>query len=372
MQSPSNKDYPPLLANTGKGPESSGQWPEHQEQAISKREFSILRQLIQLYSKTGEPVSSELIHKTRTLSCSPATIRGVLAELERRGLLAQPHTSAGRLPTDLGYRAFVDAEMLKIDPLSSLEARSFEAELSKCADQEQFLRQASAFLQRRTGLPTFCWFYPHCCSRVEHAYLHQTRGESLLGHFILSSGSALHIELHLQMSERTPALLARLNQAMREECVGHFLGEVRASLQKKMARDLFQLDLAMKHILSCFTVIEVSARQPRLLEFHGLRQAVRLQPREDPATFAGLLSLLEPPHPWLKQLSDQAQRGLTTWIGMESGRADLAQFSMVACEVPTRRPFGGVGIMGPKRMPYSLSFQWLAQVDKAAAGYAER
>jgi heat-inducible transcriptional repressor len=372
MQSPSDKDIPPFLANRGIRAESPKQRDEHREQTISKREYAILRQLIQLYSKTGEPVSSELIHKTRTLSCSPATIRGILAELERRGLLKQPHTSAGRLPTDLGYRAFVDAEMLKIDPLSSLEARSLEAELLKCADQEQFLRQASSFLQRRTGLPTFCWFYPHCCSRVEHAYLHQTRGDSLLGHFILSSGSAVHIELHLQMPERTPALLARLNQAMREECVGHFLGEVRFLLQRKMARDLFQLDLAMKHILSCFTFIETSAKQPRLLEFNGLRNLVRLQPKEEPEIFEGLLSLLEPPHKWLKQLSEQAQRGLTTLIGMESGRVDLANFSMVASDVPTRQPFGGVGIIGPKRMPYSLSFQWLAQVDKAAAAYAER
>src|SRR6185369_15419739 len=115
------------------------------QNTLDDRSREILKSLIHLYICTGEPVGSETLARALDRSLSPATIRNVMAELERAGYLEHPHTSAGRMPTDEGYRVYVDS-LREPDPLSARDAAVIRTELRPLATPTQVMEAASHVL----------------------------------------------------------------------------------------------------------------------------------------------------------------------------------------------------------------------------------
>ena len=109
------------------------------------RRLEILRAIVDEYVQTQEPVGSKAIADKSTLGISPATIRNEMALLEEEGLITQPHTSAGRIPTDRGYRLFVD-KLATVKPLSTAERRAIETFLQGAADLEDVVRRSAKLL----------------------------------------------------------------------------------------------------------------------------------------------------------------------------------------------------------------------------------
>jgi heat-inducible transcriptional repressor len=112
---------------------------------MSSRRLEILRAIVDEYVATQEPVGSKAIAERHGLGISPATIRNEMAVLEDEGLIKQPHTSAGRVPTDLGYRVFVD-KLATIKPLSPAERRAIETFLEGSSDLEELLKKSVKLL----------------------------------------------------------------------------------------------------------------------------------------------------------------------------------------------------------------------------------
>ena len=112
---------------------------------MSSRRLEILRAIVDEYVSTQEPVGSKSIADHHGLGISPATIRNEMAVLEEEGLITQPHTSAGRIPTDLGYRVFVD-KLATVKPLSSAERRAIETFLQGSNDLEELLKRSAKLL----------------------------------------------------------------------------------------------------------------------------------------------------------------------------------------------------------------------------------
>src|SRR5919106_3254366 len=100
------------------------------DERLDERSKKILRELISIYSQTGEPVGSRTLSKKTKMGLSPATIRNVLSDLEESGYIMQPHTSAGRVPTDKGYRFFVN-HLLRNPQLNSLQKEMIENQMVK-------------------------------------------------------------------------------------------------------------------------------------------------------------------------------------------------------------------------------------------------
>ncbi len=111
----------------------------------SDRRLEILRAIVDEYVETQEPVGSKVIAEKNSLGISPATIRNEMAVLEEEGLITQPHTSAGRIPTDLGYRLFVD-KLSEVKPLSGAERRAIETFLHGSNDLEELLKRSAKLL----------------------------------------------------------------------------------------------------------------------------------------------------------------------------------------------------------------------------------
>ena len=112
---------------------------------MSSRRLEILRAIVDEYVATQEPVGSKAIAERHGLGISPATIRNEMAVLEDEGLITQPHTSAGRIPTDLGYRVFVD-KLATVKPLSPAERRAIETFLDEANNLEQLMRRSAKLL----------------------------------------------------------------------------------------------------------------------------------------------------------------------------------------------------------------------------------
>jgi transcriptional regulator of heat shock response len=112
---------------------------------MSSRRLEILRAIVDEYVATQEPVGSKSIADRHSLGISPATIRNEMAVLEEEGLITQPHTSAGRIPTDLGYRVFVD-KLATVKPLSTAERRAIETFLEGSSDLEELLKKSVKLL----------------------------------------------------------------------------------------------------------------------------------------------------------------------------------------------------------------------------------
>lgn len=137
---------------------------------ITGRQQSILEALIREYVATAEPVASEELVKKYRLPYSPATVRNELQELDRAGFVSQPHTSAGRIPTDKGYRFFINNTVPR-DRVEGREERSMQ-ELSRTTDPAEFMRQASRLMAHLTknfvlaGFPDENLFYKYGISEV--------------------------------------------------------------------------------------------------------------------------------------------------------------------------------------------------------------
>src|SRR3970040_1943673 len=119
----------------------TGKKPEE----LSERERGILRHIVHDYIRTATPVGSRYVSKQFEVQLSPATIRNVMADLEDDGYLSHPHTSAGRVPTDLGYRYYVDY-LMEIEELTSKQREEIEQQLNTTVDPSEMLRETSRLL----------------------------------------------------------------------------------------------------------------------------------------------------------------------------------------------------------------------------------
>src|SRR3954452_6420227 len=135
-----------------------------------ERRFAVLRAIVADYVATHEPVGSKMIVERHNLGVSSATVRNDMAVLEEDGLIAQPHTSAGRVPTDKGYRLFVD-QLAQVKPLSSAERRAVQAFLDGALDLDDVLRRSVRVLAQLTRQVAVVQYPTLTRSTVRHVEL---------------------------------------------------------------------------------------------------------------------------------------------------------------------------------------------------------
>src|SRR5215472_8673755 len=141
-----------------------------EEPKLDRRRLDVLRAIVEDYVATQEPVGSRALVDRHALGVSPATIRNDMAALEEEGLIAQPHTSAGRIPTDAGYRLFVD-KLTELKPLSAAERRAIQTFLDGAADLDDVLHRAVRTLAQLTRHVAVVQYPLLSRSRVRHLEL---------------------------------------------------------------------------------------------------------------------------------------------------------------------------------------------------------
>lgn len=313
------------------------------------RRFQVLRAIVADYVATHEPVGSKNLVDRHRLGVSSATIRSDMAVLEDEGYIAQPHTSAGRIPTDKGYRLFVD-RLAQVKPLSVGERRAIQSFLSAAVDLDDVLRRSVRLLAQLTHQVAVVQYPTLTSSTVRHIELVALAPRRLLVVVITDSG---RVEQRMVETARPVGadVISMLRTMMTEHVTGRRLAEAATVIRqlpeqaapndKQMLDDVVSvlLDALVEHpeerlVLSGTSNITGSfADQPSL---RGVLEAL-----DEQVTLLKLLAVIE--HPETMRVS----------IGEENDDANLYASSLVAGGYGIGEVLmGGLAVVGPTRMDY--------------------
>ncbi len=317
---------------------------------LDRRAQILLKTLVERYIAEGEPVGSRALSRFSGLDLSPATIRNVMADLEELGFVASPHTSAGRVPTPLGYRLFVDS-LLTIKPLDRVEISQLEVNLHP-EHPQGLISSASQLLSELTHFAGVVVASKRKAPAFRHIEFLALSDKRVLLIIVTAEGD---VQNRVLFTDRTytPAELTYAANFLNQNYAGLNFDEIRGRVRdelKQLREDMMQLmtaalqagSQAVSESSESFAVSgernlldseDLSANMTRL---RGLFEAFEKKTM--------LLQILE--------LSGRAQ-GVQIFIGGESGIAPLDECSVVTAPYEVDgRIVGTVGVIGPTRMAY--------------------
>lgn len=313
---------------------------------LTERQASILGMVVDEYVQTAEPVSSKALVSRRRLEVSTATIRNELARLETGGYITHPYTSAGRIPSDQGYRFYVEALMAE-DPVGLEERRTVEHQLHQVAgDLDNWLSLIATILSSLVGNVAVVTRPRTTAARLRNAQLVELSREASLLVVVMDDGRLRQRILPLAEPVAQEALndqALRLNQmfggrdaaGIREEMVNLF-DEVDLAVAENLVEILQEQRIAEETFVEG---IDSALRQPefadvdRILEAVAQLQAYRLR------------SILEP--------AVDAQLGsMRVIIGSENADSSMQDWSMIVARYGEADASGAVAVVGPTRMAY--------------------
>jgi heat-inducible transcriptional repressor len=315
-----------------------------------ERRLAVLRAIVEDYVSTQEPVGSKALVERHGLGVSPATVRNDMAALEEEGLITQPHTSAGRVPTDKGYRLFVD-RLTTIKPMTAAEKRAIATILDGAVDVDDVVRRSVRLLAQLTHQVAIVQYPTLSRSTVRHVDLVPLSDSRLLSVLILSTG-------------RVEQRLVELSTPLDDEALASLRDRVLAAVNGKViaeaARDLS--DLGPQPGESDGTLAAVVDTLVDAMSDHRSSERVAVGGAANLARFGDsfevsvrpLLEALEEHVVLLKLLGEVHAGGLVTVrIGHESPYQEFTSTSVVATGYgPADEAVGNLGVVGPTRMDY--------------------
>jgi heat-inducible transcriptional repressor len=337
---------------------------------LSDRPRRLLVTLVREYVETGEPVSSQVLARRSGLGLSPATVRNVLAQLESDGYVHQPHTSAGRVPTDRGYRAFVDLLLESRRPArtsAAVEHRlRVQAERSPLMDD--LLASASHLVSRAVRHVGFalCDTPSAVLQRVEFVAL----GGSRVLVVVVSRGHQIAQKVVDAGEDVAPDELVRAANYLNTEFAGLPLDEVRAAVLARLQqeRTLYDRLLARALRLAHSTLEEIPKQHTFHVEGAASLLAEPAHVRASLATLRALLEMLEQKERMVHLLTQYIDGpGLIVVIGAEHAMADLRPFSLVASTASDGTGTRTVGVIGPTRMHYARAIAFVDGTTQAVS-----
>lgn len=340
---------------------------------IDYRSRTILEATVEQYIRTGEPVASRAVARVVDPPVSSATARTVMARLEASGFLRQPHTSAGRSPTDRGYRVYVDG--LQARWRQATPPRLLDAELGAGAAElgmKDYLRFVSGFLSQRSsqvGVVVSPQATAEVLERLQFVRLWGPRvmvlAVSRLG---AVNSRVLETEAALDDDE-----IARLQDALNVRLRGRTMGEARRILASEARR--LRASPLLARDLPLGGVLPVEKAQDAEVFVEGVANMLRPEPATDLARLRRALEALERRHA-LAHFSDvtRGRPGVTVRIGCENEPDAFEDLALIACGYGRADGAeGSLGVLGPKRMDYSRLIPLVAHTaDQVSAFVRDR
>ena len=319
---------------------------------ISERSFEVLRAIVQDYVSTREPVGSKALIERHAFGVSSATIRNDMALLEEEGLIHAPHTSAGRVPTDLGYRLFVD-RLNELRQLSSAERQAMETLLTDTVDLDEILGRSVRLLSRLTNQVAMIQYPTLGGAKVRSVELVSV-GESRVMIILVSDNG--RIQQHVQDLGETiaPEELTKLRNLLDSKLRGVALADVSTltadlgtSLSPEHSRMLSSLVLPLLELVD-------SNRQDKLM-VAGTANLVRAE-GDFGGNISSLLDAIEEHVVLLRLISEMEAEGneVSLRIGSENQIEGLSSASVLVSGYGNQsQTVAKVGVIGPTRMDYS-------------------
>lgn len=325
-------------------------------EVLSDRRQRVLAALIEEYVARALPVGSRTLTERYRLGVSPATVRNELSALEDGGYVAQPHTSAGRIPTDIGYRAFVD-ELLR-SGIAQEEGRYADvvADLRRSASElDQLLEQTSAALTRLTDCLSIVLAPSVLTLNIKQISLISLSPYRALLVLVTENGQVFNRQIDFD-AEVESVDLAYVQNFLNEVLVGATVQDLERGLGYAQAEALYNplLRLVLDEVLSCLQESE-QLRTHRL----GVSSLLAKPEFSHAEQLLPVMQLLEDDTVLLHILDDAAQGDgdPTVRIGRENGASELSGVSVVASRYGRGSAAGVVAVIGPTRMDYSTVIQ---------------
>jgi heat-inducible transcriptional repressor len=332
---------------------------------LEERKLEVLRAVIEDYIATEEPVGSKALAERHHLGVSPATIRNDMALLEEEGYIAQPHTSAGRVPTDKGYRLFVD-RLTTLKPMSSAEKRAIATILDEAVDLDDVVNRSVRLLAQLTRQLAVVQYPTLSRSTVRHVEVIALAPYRLLVVLILSTGRVEQRLVEIG-GELTEDELTDLRSLVNRAAVGEVIATAATALRGLASAE--GASTATAAVVDALVEAMSDHRSDERVAVGGAANLARFGDNFDSAV-RPLLEALEEHVVLLKLLGEASSGGiLTVRIGHEGPYQELASTSVVATGYgPGDESFARLGIVGPTRMDYPGS---MAAV-RAVARYVSR
>ena len=319
---------------------------------ISYRARRILYATITEYISSGQPVASRILAKNYALDVSPATIRNVLADLEDQGLLAQPHTSAGRIPTEAGFRVFVDA-LIHTRDVTPEDRSTIESRLKALEVGSDPVREAGRLLSSLTGAATVIATPSADEQRLSQLRFIQLQKDQLLALLVTESGDVQNRVLQLQSIPDTGEL-ERLNRYVESLLTEkQSLASLRTMLEKDISSRRDEYQLLRKQAQA---ILNVAAHKEKT-------EAVVIAGQEELFSRSEFLDV-EKIHKYLRAFEDSASLaelldqtlaagGVRVVIGKEADLAEIEDVSIIASRYSKAGADASLAVIGPTRIDYA-------------------
>ena len=314
------------------------------------RRFEVLRAIVADYVATHEPVGSKALVDRHHLRVSPATIRSDMAVLEDEGYIAQPHTSAGRIPTDKGYRLFVD-KLSQVKPLSVGERRAIQAFLSAGVDLDDVLRRSVRLLAQLTRQVAVVQYPNLTRSVVRHIEVVALGTFRLLLVVITDTGRVEQRVVEVEQ-EVTDDSVTAIRSLLAANVTGRRFADAADGLRKVVEAADAEIKEAVSVAVSVLLDALVEHPEGRLV-LSGTSHATGAW-ADQPGSLRGVLEALDEQVTLLKLLAVlQAPDAVMVSIGRENDDANLSTSALVSAGYGTGDMLmGGLAVVGPTRMDY--------------------
>ena len=318
---------------------------------VDDRAQRLFKLLVEQYIADGTPVASKALATLPEVSVSPATVRNIMGSLEAQGLVTSPHTSAGKIPTNQGYRFFVDS-LLSIEPLNHARVRELETELNPDMTPAELVASASDLMSEITQMTCLITTPIRNQTTLRHVEFIRLDGDRVLVILVLNDREVQNRVVHLER-EFSDIELTQAANFVNREYGGRALLDIRTDVLESMQADKDRMDTLMQAALNVANAAfgenpddsqELVVRgESRLLDFSDDTSTIKML--FDAVSRKGrVLHLLD------RCLESD---GVQLFIGDESGYQPLGDMSLVTSPYQVNGEVAGVlGVIGPTRMDY--------------------
>ncbi|MDZ7839743.1 MAG: heat-inducible transcriptional repressor HrcA [Gammaproteobacteria bacterium] len=320
---------------------------------LNERAEQLLRTLVELHVSDGQPVGSRTLAKYTNLNISPATVRNVMADLEDLGLIRAPHTSSGRIPTQQGYRFFIDT-LLNIKPLDAGSVEKLQEQLGAERDPQLLLSRVSEVLANVTsfaGVVLIANQHDACLKQVEFLQLSRDR---ILAILVTEDGRVQNRVIPVDR-EYSPGELVEAANYFNHTYKGFVLGDVRRKLLEEVQADTTEIQRITRTAYSMASkLLDNDAGDEEEMLLSGEEKLLSVPDLCEIDTLQQLFDAFKTKNDLL-DLLDRSMRvnGINIFIGEESGYEALNNCSVITAPYEADgKVVGTLGVIGPTRMRY--------------------
>lgn len=324
---------------------------------LDDRALTVLTAVVRLNLETGRPVSSGLVERGMQRAVSSATVRGVMKRLEDAGYLEQPHTSAGRLPTDAGYRVYVDHllggwALTRHDAPAGLGEQVRQG-VRRAAGSQDRLKLLAGLMARLTDSLSIVAGPTLAEATVRRVECYRRGGGRVLM-VVLLDEAAVRTGVVTLPDDPPEQVVAAAGRLLSERVAGRTLSEATVALPDAV-------DLVDTPVTRCAARLARAGREllrgteAGEIQFDGVASVVGAPEFQEPAPLRALLRFLESSttmRETLQQLGERTADGFGVWIGRENPVDSLRCFTVMTRRIPLDGRMGMIAILGPRRMPY--------------------